>query len=655
MKLSSKLGAGFGSLMLIAASLGIVSNYSSNRNAQSIQNLATNQLPAIRAVLTIENAGNVIKACQRTLLSFNLDPAVRQRQQETAAKARAGYEQAARTFDALPKTPEMEAKWTETKTDWQTWSGASNEFSRMSDEFDQLAKTYNLTGRAKSMSYPDAINLVSFMAKEAQVTFKIQVQEWKDTLLRGQNPDDFKKHQEAFAKREESVQNQLAELQAILKDLGLDVSAAAKLASAHAALGTKYREALKIFSDGTANPGQMADQKVRGIDRPVTAGFDEVITATKTTASQLKDLENSLAHQGLAVCRDAQTKMETALETLVEIQTNESNNTSKSASTLSSVLQISALITTVGGIVLGAGLAWGITRSINLPIRRVTDTLSGGAGQTSSAAALVSAASQTLAQGASEQAASLEETSSSLEELASMTKRNTDTAQKVTSLAKKTRQAADTCVSDMQQMAGAMDAIKASSNEISKIVKTIDEIAFQTNILALNAAVESARAGEAGAGFAVVADEVRTLAQRSAAASKETAGKIEGAITNTMRGVEISSKVALSLNEIAINAREVDELAAEVAGASDEQSQGIEQISKAVMQMDAVTQTNASGAEESASASEELHAQAECMKEAVADLQRLVDGGGKGVLAQSAPSAGNGARIKPSAKANVIT
>jgi methyl-accepting chemotaxis protein len=196
----------------------------------------------------------------------------------------------------------------------------------------------------------------------------------------------------------------------------------------------------------------------------------------------------------------------------------------------------------------------------------------------------------------------------------------------------------------MQTMSAAMEAIKVSSDDIAKIIKTIDEIAFQTNILALNAAVEAARAGEAGMGFAVVADEVRNLAQRSAQAAKETATKIEGAINNTAQGVQISTKVAEALNEIVTKARQVDELVAEVSSASREQTQGITQINTAVGQMDKVTQSNAASAEECAAAAEELNAQAETMKHSVGELLQLVGGN---TISKAPASAGKTLRAKP--------
>ena len=357
------------------------------------------------------------------------------------------------------------------------------------------------------------------------------------------------------------------------------------------------------------------------IDRAEKATGEYLVTAKTWVAN-----DNTLRQTILPEMRGIGT---TVLSTAQTAENDAWKSSTASSDTVGGIVtqsKLIAIIMLVLGVVIGIGAAIIITRSITRPIKVLADTLSAGAEQTTSAAGQVSAASQSLAEGASEQAASLEETSSSLEEMSSMTKRNAETAGKVKELGSQARQAGDLGVQDMTAMVAAMDDIKRSSDDIAKIIKTIDEIAFQTNILALNAAVEAARAGEAGMGFAVVADEVRSLAQRCAQAAKETAGKIEDAVQKSAKGAEISAKVAKSLEEIVGKARQVDEMAGEVAAASQEQSQGISQVNTAVTEMDKVTQSNAASAEESASAAEEMTAQAEALKEAVTELLRMVDG-----------------------------
>ena len=273
-------------------------------------------------------------------------------------------------------------------------------------------------------------------------------------------------------------------------------------------------------------------------------------------------------------------------------------------------------------------------------IAEVIVELDRSAVQTASAARQVSTSSNSLSSGASEQASSVEETSASLEEMTSMIRATAENAQKAKALALEARSvvaAGCQTMGDMDRTMGemnqAMAAIESSSGEVAKIVKGIDEIAFQTNILALNAAVEAARAGAAGAGFAVVANEVRSLAQRSAAAARETADKIEAAIASSRNGSAScrngsasSTKVGESLKHIADKISATDALVAEIATAAREQSQGIEQINGGIAQMEQVTQSNASSAEESASAAEELAAQAENLKDQVSKLRQLIGG-----------------------------
>ena len=241
--------------------------------------------------------------------------------------------------------------------------------------------------------------------------------------------------------------------------------------------------------------------------------------------------------------------------------------------------------------------------------------------QVAAGAKNISDSSLSLSEGATEQASAVEELTSSIEEISAQTRQNAENANKANQLTIDAQTSALQGNSQMQEMLKAMNDINSSSNSISKIIKVIDEIAFQTNILALNAAVEAARAGHHGKGFAVVAEEVRNLAARSAKAAEETTDMIETSIVKVNEGTKIANNTAMALEEIVNTVTKVAELVEGITHASNEQSLGIEQISQGVIQVSQVVQANSANAEESASASEELSSQADLLRKNVAKFK----------------------------------
>jgi methyl-accepting chemotaxis protein len=265
-------------------------------------------------------------------------------------------------------------------------------------------------------------------------------------------------------------------------------------------------------------------------------------------------------------------------------------------------------------------------RSISNVTRGITERLRTDANNVTSNSKELALNSQNLASGASEQAAAVEQIAASIEEISAMVRQNADNAEMAHKLVGMARTAVDNTQSAMRRSLAANEEISKASGETYKIVKTIDEIAFQTNLLSLNAAVEAARAGEAGSGFAVVADEVRALALRSAEASKRTAEMIERTIEKVNEGVEIFKETGASIDEVVSHAYKVEQLVTEVAAASNEQAKGLEQINTGVSEMEKVIQLNAASSEQSAASTEELRAQAEEILSSVQALDQYVFG-----------------------------
>ena len=346
--------------------------------------------------------------------------------------------------------------------------------------------------------------------------------------------------------------------------------------------------------------------------------------------AEANDLYNSASSQR-SDTRKALTKLAGQQDALLKVDM-------AGAQSSFSTVRMVAIVMLLIAVGVGVAVFWAV-RGINAALHATAVDLRDGAQQVAAAATQVSGSAQSLSRGASEQAASLEETSASMEEMASMTRRNAENSESAAGLMSDADRMVERSNAALSEMVGSMKSISDASTRVAKIIKTIDEIAFQTNILALNAAVEAARAGEAGMGFAVVADEVRNLAQRSAQAARDTAVLIEESVAKSQEGTGKVKVVAEAIGSITEAVARAKGLVDEVSVASRQQAQGIDQVTQAIAQMEKVTQGTAATAEESAAASEELSAQADTALGIVGSLEAMVGANGAQAAVAGAPAA----------------
>ncbi|MES2016247.1 MAG: methyl-accepting chemotaxis protein [Pseudomonadota bacterium] len=484
------------------------------------------------------------------------------------------------------------------------------------------AVTNNGALSATAMQKAAALTEAVDTARSAQVEFKIQVQEWKNILLRGTDPKQLEKYTAAFKKSGVQTNAELQKVNTVLGKLGLNTPLVGEAIALHEGLGKNYLEALTQFDGAKPDSYKDIDALVKGKDREPTKKIDEIVDyiATQSTA-----LTASMNKQRLDTERAATISLITILLVtvvvgaaimvwLVRSITKPLNEAVEIARTVSAG-DLSTHISISGDDEIGMLLK---------SLKDMQDSLAAIVGKVRAGTVAIAEASREIADGnqdlsarTEEQASSLEETAASMEELTSTVKRNGENAGQASKLASDASNVAVRGGEAVAQVIHTMGSINDSSKKIVDIIGVIDGIAFQTNILALNAAVEAARAGEQGRGFAVVAAEVRNLAQRSAAAAKEIKGLIGDSVDKVETGSRLVGQAGTTMNEVVSSVQRVTAIISEIAIASGEQNAGIDQINQAVSQMDTVTQQNAALVEEAAAAAEAMQQQAESLKQAV--------------------------------------
>ena len=667
-RIGAKLIGGFIIVALIVLVVGFFGWNGARQLQGHIHEIGDVRLPSVENLVKIQVEANAIRTAVQTMLNPRLTMEEKHRQYESITDARERYRAAWDIYEPLPQTQEEARVWNEFVTAWEAWAEVNNRVVEMAKEIDStdilnpdalhgrlvgfisdhhilMENTLNLmlTGEMfEGGGDPTACAFGKWLAGFSTDNEKIdrlleEVHRYHDpfhesvnrikSFVRDGNVDG------AFTVFSENMQPNAEEVFSIFGQIEDEAERVVELYDGmnHFAFGdvqARQNEALALLNDIIHINEVVADESVEVADaegvrvemialigmiagvlvgiilgivltRAITAPLAKGVAFAKEIAEgnlqidldvDQKDEVGQLA-DALRFMLQALQYKERAVETIAE---KDLTLDVKPASEKDS---------------LGYSLV-SMVQSLNEMLAQVNMAVD----QVASGSDQVSQASQNLSQGATEQASSLEEISSSITEVNGQSKQNADNATEANGLAKKATEDAESGNEQMKELVDAMGRINASSDEINKVVKVIDDIAFQINLLALNANVEAARAGKYGKGFAVVAEEVRNLAVRAAEAVKETTSMVDDSISNINTGNDLVKKTAEQLEGIVTGASKVAEFLEEIASASKEQAQAIDQITEGLDQIDQVTQSNTASAEESASAAEELAGQAQQLK-----------------------------------------
>ena len=468
-------------------------------------------------------------------------------------------------------------------------------------------------------------------ARSAQVEFKVQVQEWKNILIRGNDPALLQRYTAAFVKAGDTTRADLQKLDGQLDALQLRTPLVDDAIKTQGELGTRYLAALKQYDSANPESAKVVDTLVKGMDREPTKKIDDIVAYI---GQESKRLMERMAAESAAAHGQAMLVMGATLAVTLVVGCMTVVWLIKSI-TVPLYAAVGVAQTVAGGDLRSEvrvdskdeiGELLGALKTMQSNLSGIVGKVRAGTETIHGATVEIAAGNLDLSGRTEQQASSLEETAAAMVELTTTVQQNNANANEASKLADVASSVAVRGGDAVEQMVQTMGSINESSRKIVDIIGVIDGIAFQTNILALNAAVEAARAGEQGRGFAVVASEVRNLAQRSAAAAKEIKALIGDSVSRVEAGSRLAGQAGQTMEEVVSSVQRVTAIIGEISVASGEQRDGIEQVSIAISQMDSVTQQNAALVEEAAAAAEALAQQAVSLSEAVS-IFKLQDSG----------------------------
>lgn len=598
--LQTRLLTAFGLLALIALLLAGTGYVSTKRVGAYVQEVGGETLPAMENLLRAQQQLEVIRAAQRTLLLPSLRPDERPVQRAVIDEAQRRFEHHFKEFRRFAGVTVPAAQIALFEAQVNEWNGVNVRFVET----------------MRSLEALDVANPVALEAKQEgfRGDHHLAIQKAATQIFRGQaytggtDPTAcrFGLWLKAYTTANPTVRAMMD-----------------RAKEPHARFHTAVAAVQRVLATGDRAGAERVyvEQLVPAAEETIGL-FGELLAET----AKARSLYEQLDQLTMVELKDKQAVTFGSLQQIVALQTADADERVRQAGAVTQQAGRVVVVAAGAGVAIALALGFGLAISITRKIHGVSDTLDAGSDQITAAAGQIASASSSLANGASEQAAALEETTATLSEIESMTKRTAEHAHGAKEVAGRARHAAEASDVEVKRMSEAMTAIGQATGEVEKIVKTIDEIAFQTNLLALNASVEAARAGEAGAGFAVVAGEVRSLAQRAAEAAKDSAERIGAASTASQTGRAMVASMQSQLVEILATTRQVDDAMEAIVVAAREQNAGLSQINSTMGEMERVTQSNAAAAEQSASSSEELHAQTVELRSAMQTLHAIVDG-----------------------------